>query len=60
MRFRISKIKNENWRNYELRIRISNGRTKPKFANFWNQIMVLRIEKKTQILKFRKSSNFHY
>ena len=41
-----------------------NWRTKPKFANFWNQILVFHIEKKipriSQILQFQKSSNFHY
>ena len=56
MRFRISKIKNENWRNYEQR-EITNGRTKPKFAIFWNQIVVFQIEQKipkiSQILQFR-------
>ena len=51
MRFRISKSKYENWRS-----EISNGRTKPKFANFRNQILVLQIKKKFQ--KFPKFYNF--
>ena len=59
MRFRISNSKYENWRSG-----ISNGRTKPKFSNFRNQILVFQIEKKIpkifQILQFRKSSNLHY
>ena len=55
MSFRISKIKNENWRNYE-QCGISNGRTKPKFAIVWNQIVVFQIEKKIQ--KFPKFYNF--
>ena len=45
MRFRIWKIKNENWRNYEY-CGISNRRTKPKIANFWNRIIVFQNEKK--------------
>ena len=57
MRFRISKIKNENWRNYE-QCGISNGRTKPKFANFWNQIMVFQIEKKFPNFKISKIITF--
>ena len=59
MRFRISKRKYDNWRSG-----ISNGRTKPKFASSRNQILVFQIKKKipkiSQILQFRKSSNFHY
>ena len=62
MRFKISKSKYENWQNYEY-CEISKGRTKSKFANFWNQILVFHIEKKkskiSQILQFRKSLNFH-
>ena len=53
MKFRISKIKYENRQNYEYR-GISNGRTKPKFAHFWNQIMVFQIEKKNS----KNFSNF--
>ena len=53
--FKISKIKYENWQNYEW-CGISNGRTKPKFANFRNQIMAFQIEKKFQ--KFHKFYNF--
>ena len=63
IRFRISKIQYENWRNYEY-CGMSNGRTKSKFANFWNQIMVFQIEKRiskiAQILQYRKLLNFHY
>ena len=59
MMFRISKSKYENWRNG-----ISNGRTKSKFANFRNKILVFPIEKNipkiSQILQFRILSNFHY
>ena len=33
----------------------SNGRIKPKFTNFWNQILVFQIKKKLQ--KFSKSYN---
>ena len=37
---------------------------KPKFSNFWSQILVFQIEQKnpkiSQILQFRKSSNFYY
>ena len=57
MKFRISKIKNENWRNYE-QCGIPNGRTKPKFANFWNQIMVFQIEKKFPNFKISKIIKF--
>ena len=35
---------------------MSNERTKPKFANFWNQILVFQIEKKFQ--KIPKFYNF--
>ena len=35
---------------------VENGRTKPKFANFWNQILVFQIEKKFQ--KFPQFYNF--
>ena len=49
MRFRISKSKYENWRSG-----ISNGRTKTKFVNYRNHILVFQIKK-----KFEKFPNFY-
>ena len=52
MRFRISRSKYENWRSG-----ISNGRTKPKLANFGKQILVFQVKKK-KFQKFPKFYNF--
>ena len=60
------KTKYFNWINvFLLSCRMSQTEPlKSKFANFWNRITVFQIKKIipkiSQILQFRKSSNFHY